>query len=635
MSADIIKEAVYDDRIIQSRPKFAVNKGALSLSNAPFSALSQTSTQHTYQVYAPSENVFVDRATELTTTFFIRADAISQGAAVPLNQAVRVIGKDLALAAFPFNSMLSTLQATINDTTVTVNSEDVLKELLRLTDYAENRVQRTCPTMLDNYLRYADGNGAINTPLGSFASSTGHDYVPNGAYPYIEFTKADGSPIAPVGADTYPSAFGPGNINCVNGVPVGDGVRTQFDLYFKVRTTEKLVMSPFVFADQYEWSTGLFGINNISLVMNIKGPQRVLRNDPTATAGGFPSVLLSAPVFNSNVSQGVFQNSVLNVQFLTPSLSVDLPPKSVIPYMEYPRYISPTGSALAPGAVSQVISQTITLPQIPDMLIVYVRAQRVTGQPDPYATEYADAYLPIATGFDGIRAPLSVNFDNFSGLLSSHTTEELYAMCIHNGLEQSWEEWVGRGQKAGSNVAGGFALGGRVGLTGGPLVLKMGQDITLQEGQAASLVGNFTLQLSLQVRNGYDITVAPQMVVITVNSGFLETIRGSSRVIKGVLSEQDIISAPMAAAGTRAEMSRLVGSGFMSSLSNALMKAKDIYSKTKPAVSALRGALPEGQAKSVLGSLGYGMGAGMGMAGCGIGAARRGSKKAGLEARLM
>lgn len=631
MSADIIKEAVFDDRIIQSRPKFAVNKGALSLSNAPFSALSQTSTQHTYQIYAPSENVFLDRAMEITTTFFLRADATA-AAPVPNQQAVRVIGKDIALAAFPFNSMLSTLQATINDTTVTVNSEDVLKEVLRLTDYAENRVQRTCTTFLDNYLRYADGNGAINTPLGSFASSTGHDYVPNGAYPYIDFTDPNG--VVLVGNGTYVSASSaPGNISYVNGVPVGDGARQVFDLYFRVRTTEKLVMSPFVFADQYEWSTGLFGINNISIVANLKGPGRVLRNDPTATAGGFPAVTLGAPVFNSTVSQGVFQNSVMNVQFLTPSLSVDLPPKSVIPYMEYPRYISPTGSALAPGAVSQVISQTITLPQIPDMLLVYVRAQQVSGQPDPYGTSYADGYLPIATGFDGIRAPLSVNFDNFSGLLSSHTTEELYAMCIHNGLEQSWEEWIGRGQKAGSNVAGGFALGGRVALTGGPLVLKMGQDITLQEGQAASLVGNFTLQLSLQVRNNYDITVAPQMVVITVNSGFLESIRGSSRVIKGVLSEQDIINAPMASAGTRAEMARVVGSGFMSSLSNALMKAKDIYQKTKPAVSAMRGALPEGQAKSLLGSLGYGTGAGM--HGMGTGAARRGSKKAGLEARLM
>ena len=631
MSADIIKEAVFDDRIIQSRPKFSVNKGALSLTNAPFSALSQTSTQHTYQIYAPSENVFVDRATEWTSTFFLRADATA-AAPVPLNQAVRVIGKDIALCAFPLNTMLSTLQATINDTTVTVNSEDVLKELLRLTDYAENRVQRTCPTYLDTYLRYADGNGAINTPLGSFASATGHDYVPNGAYPYIDFTKPDGSPIAPVGADTYVSAFTPGVINCVNGVPVGDGIRQNFDLYFRVRSTEKLVMSPFVFADQYEWSTGLFGINNISMIMNIKGPQRVLRNDPTA-AGAFPAITISPAVFNTGVTQGVFQNSVLNVQFLTPSLSVDLPPKSVIPYMEYPRYISSVGAPLAPGAVTQVVSQTITLPQIPDMLLIYVRAQQsVAGVAnDPYQPQYADAYLPIATGYDGIRAPLSVNFDNFSGLLSSHTAEELYAMCVHNGLEQSWEEWVGRGQKAGSNVAGGFALGGRVGLTGGPLVLRMGHDITLQEGQAASLVGNFTLQLSLQVRNNYDITIAPQMVIVTVNSGFLESIRGSSRVIKGVLSEQDIISAPMAAAGTRAEMARVVGSGFMSSLSNALMKAKDIYHKTKPAVSAIRGALPEGQAKSLLGNLGYGMGAGVG---AGMGAGRKGKKSA-LEARLM
>jgi hypothetical protein len=86
----------------------------------------------------------------------------------------------------------------------------------------------------------------------------------------------------------------------------------------------------------------------------------------------------------------------------------------------------------------------------------------------------------------------------------------------------------------------------------------------------------------------------------------------------------------MAAAGTRSEMARIVGSGFFSTLGNAMMKAKDIYHKTKPLVSAVKGALPEGQARSMLGSLGYGTGAGTGAA---IGAGRRGKK--GLEARLM
>ena len=60
MSADIEKLAVMDSRIVQSRPKFAVEKGALSLTNAPFNAIAATASQHTYNIYVPSENVFVD-----------------------------------------------------------------------------------------------------------------------------------------------------------------------------------------------------------------------------------------------------------------------------------------------------------------------------------------------------------------------------------------------------------------------------------------------------------------------------------------------------------------------------------------------------------------------------------------------
>ena len=62
MSADIQKEAVFDDRIVQSRPRYAVEKGALSLTNAPFNAIASTASQMTFNVYVPSENVFVDRA---------------------------------------------------------------------------------------------------------------------------------------------------------------------------------------------------------------------------------------------------------------------------------------------------------------------------------------------------------------------------------------------------------------------------------------------------------------------------------------------------------------------------------------------------------------------------------------------
>jgi hypothetical protein len=63
------------------------------------------------------------------------------------------------------------------------------------------------------------------------------------------------------------------------------------------------------------------------------------------------------------------------------------------------------------------------------------------------------------------------------------------------------------------------------------------------------------------VKNTSSVSQIPQLFVVTANSGFFESIRGSSRIIKGVLSEQDIISAPVAPEMTRETLQRAVGAG--------------------------------------------------------------------------
>ena len=122
----------------------------------------------------------------------------------------------------------------------------------------------------------------------------------------------------------------------------------------------------------------------------------------------------------------------------------------------------------------------------------------------------------------------------------------------------------------------------------------------------------------------------PQLYVIAVNSGFFETLAGSSRIIKGVLSEADIISAEPVLEMSRDGLKRMVGTGFFSNLGSMLSKAVDIYTKTKPLVSGIKGALPEGKVKDILGKVGYGA-AGAGVAGAGI----AGAGKKSLSARLM
>jgi hypothetical protein len=126
---------------------------------------------------------------------------------------------------------------------------------------------------------------------------------------------------------------------------------------------------------------------------------------------------------------------------------------------------------------------------------------------------------------------------------------------------------------------------GQVPLTGGFLVLKPSQDITLQTGQAPSLVGNFTFQFQLTVKNNTAASQTAQLYVITANSGFFESIRGSSRIIKGVLSEQDIISAPLAPVGTHSALARWVGGAFKG--------LGTVLSKTPSLLSAGEGRKPE------------------------------------------
>jgi hypothetical protein len=156
-----------------------------------------------------------------------------------------------------------------------------------------------------------------------------------------------------------------------------------------------------------------------------------------------------------------------------------------------------------------------------------------------------------------------VNFDNYAGLLSSHSQEQLYRMSVRNGLEMDFDQW--RGYASDASAAVGSANGNNiVALSGGPLLLKPGRDIVLQAGQAPSLVGNFSLQFTLYVQNQTpDVQTKCQIYVIAMNSGYLETIKGSSRIIKGVLTEQDILSAPMGPGSSDAHMDRRVGAGMI------------------------------------------------------------------------
>jgi len=557
MASEVTKYSVFDPRIIQQKPKYAVEKGAASISNVPVQAQTADQSSVQFNVQVPSENVFVDRAVQWKGTLVGKVVLTPTGDTIPVGASLAGL---VAAAAFPLHQAVNQMSATINDATVTVNTQDVLPQVLRLADMRDARRQRTCPTMLDRYAKYPDSGVVKNSPLQLWDETKNSDEVPNGGFNGFYFA-TDATGATPVG--TSAALAGAPKIAYLNGQPYAsaaiDPATDTLTFYVAVASTERLMLPPFIFSDQYELSTGLFGVQNFQVQMNMSASaSRVFRCATAlsvrAEAGpATTTTFTSAVTFSTTALQGTVwtEKPYLHVQFLTPSLDVPLPPKSIVPYMEFPRYIT-TGLSAVPAwttaaqQTTSLTSSTITLPNIPDLLLIYVK-------PTLYTASQGDFSLPISS--------ISLNFDNFSGLLSTMKQEQLYQMSVNNGVDMDWSEWSGHGY-----VSHGLGLtssapttGGRVGLVGGPLVLRPGRDFALQSGQASGLVGNFSLQFNLSVLNFTGDSVSANIYVVPISSGFFETIKGSSRVIKGVLSEQDILGASNAAPSP--ELQRPVGAG--------------------------------------------------------------------------
>jgi len=672
MSA-IEKIAVYDPRIVQDAPAYAVQKGALAVTVSPFQAVSATTSQHTYQVLVPSLNVFVDRKVMWQSTVYVQMDAywsgdvkasangpssvnvpsqlteVAAGSAGPpvVNaswagasaasyQQIRP-GRDFTLPMFPLQSLCTNMTASINDCVVTTNG-DTLREQILLTESQRNQQQRTTPSKYDRYAWSIDDVNALNGNFSAYENAF-MGQIPNGAWP-ITFVDASGEDVSPNGQQavkytnltagvlyqpaipyTTPNA-GEAYTQFYNGVPVwcgGMDVTKPQRICFKFTVTEPLVMSPFIWNDAHEFSeVGLYGCTNMAFTMNLQstpsanslvsatpqfysgttGPKtpawydnisapynpigNLIRASGVSTL--FSSVTLGRPTGGAtNTGNNAFANPQLLVSFLTPGVDVDLPLCSSVPYHEFPRYYTQQASVDSSGIVQ---TQTITLSSIPDMIMVFVKPQ-VRGQTQN------ETYVPIQR--------VGVTFDNFSNLCSNFSQQNLYNSSVAAGLEMDWHQWKGHAgaplqvtpplsqnatSPGGATLGGGtyfpvpqtgaipfayqFGKGGAktVQLTGGPLLLRMGTDISLSPGLAPGCLGNYSIQLALTLdtAQGYFASSANTssgsgvtITLMAISSGFFETVRGQSAIRKTILNNTDVEEARASKGTTTSHLARFVG----------------------------------------------------------------------------
>ena len=554
------KVVCYDRRLIQEKPSYKIMKGSMSATNTTFNALTKSSSVINWNIQVPSLNVFLDREIAWTSEVVLRvvytandlnagaaagAGAVAGPPAIAANPAANTplafqFGSEIAPNSFPLHRLVQTSSATINDAVSTMNTNDVLNEILYLLEVDPNKkINHTCPSFMSRYAKYADGAGAMNNSLSGFYDQVGFK-AKNGSWHDITFCDANGDAI--VGNRVVDG------VTFVGGKPTyqdgaGGTIQTVYNLHIKIRSTENLMLSPFLFNKDLD-SVGLFGINNAQIQLNLKSdPSRALQFIPNKGRAGAPANPTIAVTYPANP----IKSAVLNCMFLTPPLDVKLPEVSVVPYMSYPRFITNSDMPLTGKTIT---NNTITLPSIPDYLVVYCKKTT-------YANDENEFYFPITK--------LNIIFDNFAGILNTYTKEQLYQVSYQNGLKIDYNTFSGKA----------FTPNGSVQTVGSFLISEFGKDIPLQPSQASGVLGNYSLQVNATIENPTGVALAGnndvQLVLLCPSAGYFTTQSGSSMIQQNLLTEADVLASHPVVI-TDASLDSKVGGGFFDGLSSSISK---------------------------------------------------------------
>lgn len=571
MSSDFQKVLVKDDRLkVTDSIRYGVIKGGQNVTQAQYNAVSEAVSSHVFNIQVPSEQTLMDRRVlwQSTTTLQITVTTV---AGTPAGINVFDYGLNCSLAPFPLHSMASTMTATLNNNSITQNTNDILPALLRLIDREElAKYNGYAPNAYDSLFRYTDGLGSNVNVLADYTVSAPNSQSPRGAWPLDSITAPTGTGVG------------------ANFLTTGGAGTATFTITFT--TTEPLLMSPFLFANPSYNSMSLYGLQNLNFQFNMQPSNRSVRFAPPSGSGISYSIVPTE-----------FNNTKLLLTFLTPHPSDLMPARNVVPYYELPRYISNQGTVgIANGASGTFNSQSLQLNQIPDKLIIFCRKTLATQTPTD-----SDSFLPIKR--------VRINFNNQSGILSGATQQDIYSMSIANLSNQSWYEFSG---KANVRQPGGLVAGPTpfIPTVGSVLVLEFGKDIQLVEDYyAPGSLGNFQLQFQVDVDNftgsAINGTGNPQyeLVVITMNSGVLVAEKGTCSIYTGILLKQDVLDVSASSESySESEVARLVGGrSFLDSLKSVAGMVAPI---ALPAAKGLLGSMDNPYAKGasgLLGALGY------------------------------
>ncbi len=557
---------VKDDRLnVKDSLAYEVYKGGQNVTFSNIQSTSASVSQHVFNVIVPSQNVLVDRNIHWESTincqFTLTSARTDTDAYYPPRWAHTV-----GVQAFPLNQLCTTMTATINNNSVSIQSRDIMPFLLKLFSNEElSDYQNTTPAMPDNYQKYADQFQKASNVLGGSENMTLDGLQPRGAFKLNYY-----SSIAP---QSWVLPTDRWHVEDVS----GSATPVSQTIYFSLSVSEPLFLSPFLYTQFARNQAGIYGINNMNITMNMGDSSQFLKCP-------FYSTGVTDPVTNdviSNVMINYNDEASLRIQYLTPHASENLQLRNIVPYYTLNRFTYKNGTTIAGATITgdgnasivqpstfQIQSNVINVNQIPDRFIIGVRP---TAQfyNKPRGIQHSQFFFPVQN--------FTCNWNNNSGLLASSNNRQLWHISVNNGLKQSWQEWSGVAMSSGATAVGSTGASMDP-LLGGFLVLSPGKDIQIQEDwYSCGSIGNFQFQCTITCENYSKLNFESgdvELVIIPMNSGLFVLQQGTSSLYQAILTKELVVEATRDKNGNQArfssEVTRQIGGNFFDDIKTGL-----------------------------------------------------------------
>ena len=503
MSSEIKTFLINDNRIsgITDEVLMPVKKGPSSSVIQSYKQVSNSSSSCLFNVSVPSENTLVNRnlrinaKLQMTVTFDAAFAAPTPFYVVP--------------SSFPLNTGLASASVTINNTKLSVQTQDVLAVILKQyqQEFLARNVQ-TSPSYVDKYW------GSI--------TDAADDTFPSSYFSGVKYAEKDSNV----------SARGDSNISFILYKADGGATATQTQFVaadgagcyadITITVSEPILGLPTFEMKDHE--AAFMGVNNLELTLQLNDCQHVLYFPPA-----IESLISSrsAGVKIENKSNTFLNDDArLTVNYLTlhPSDYAKMMPKNVIPYNEFVNYKTTQSIDLTKDS-TPIISNQVQLRQVPDK--IYINITPTYAKLPTTASNHLS--FPISN--------LSITFNNRANLLSEMDQYDLYTMSRRNGCHQSYQEF--RGVVRDYNGTEYLSLGS--------IIVIDPRDLSLDDYLSSGSIGQFSLQAQATCTklksstNFTEDTVLCQMNIICSYAGVLVTQQGSSASMSGLLTKNLVL----------------------------------------------------------------------------------------------